>query len=46
MSTLSDGKAAAQIEEGDGYAAALMNFRFLANAVWTTQENQPAMQAT
>lgn len=25
-------------EEGDGYQAALVNFRFLAHALWTTQE--------
>ena len=24
--------------EGDGYLAALINFRFMANAVWTTDE--------
>jgi nicotinamidase-related amidase len=37
-----DATAAAIVEEGDGYQAALVNFRFLANAVWTTQE---ALQA-
>ena len=30
--------AAAQVTDGDGYAAALVNFRFIANAVWTTDE--------
>ena len=30
--------AAAQVPEGDGYQAALINFRYLANAVWTTAE--------
>jgi hypothetical protein len=30
--------AAAKIPEGDGYLAALINFRFVANAVWTTDE--------
>ncbi len=30
--------AAAQVPDGDGYAAALVNFRFIANAVWTTDE--------
>lgn len=28
--------AAAIVPEGDGYKAALVNFRFLANDVWTT----------
>ena len=37
-----DATAAAIVEEGDGYQAALVNFRFLANGVWTTQE---ALQA-
>ncbi len=30
--------AAAQIPESDGNVAALSNFRFMANAVWTTDE--------
>lgn len=33
-----DATAAAQIPEGDGYLAALINFRFMGNAVWTTDE--------
>ncbi|MEM7187969.1 MAG: isochorismatase family protein [Pseudomonadota bacterium] len=33
-----DATAAAQVPEGDGYLAALTNFRMLANAVWTTDE--------
>jgi nicotinamidase-related amidase len=33
-----DATAAAQVPEGDGYAAALVNFRFIANAVRTTAE--------
>lgn len=33
-----DATAAAKLPEGDGYAAALVNFRFMANAVWTTDE--------
>ena len=35
----------AQVEEGDGYAAALVNFRFTANTVWTTEQAVKAMQA-
>ena len=30
--------AGAQVPEGDGYEAALVNFRYLASAVVTTQE--------
>lgn len=33
-----DATAAAKVPEGDGYLAALTNFRMLANAVWTTDE--------
>ena len=33
-----DATAAAQLPEGDGYQAALINFRFMANAVWTTDD--------
>ena len=38
VAVVSDATAAAQVEEGDGYAAALVNFRFIANTVWTTEE--------
>ena len=30
--------AAAIVAEGDGYQSALVNFRFIANTVWTTEE--------
>jgi biuret amidohydrolase len=33
-----DATAGAKNEEGDGYQAALVNFRFLAHALWTTEE--------
>ena len=33
-----DATAAAQLPEGDGYAAACVNFRYMAEAVWTTEE--------
>ena len=39
-----DATAAAQVEEGDGYQSALVNFRFLANAVWTTEEAVDAIK--
>ena len=38
VAIIKDATAAAQIPEGDGYLAALINFRFMANAVWTTDE--------
>nr|NIS43721.1 cysteine hydrolase [Desulfuromonadales bacterium] len=33
-----DATAAAKVPEGDGYLAAIINFRYIANAVWTTDE--------
>ena len=33
-----DATAGARNDEGDGYQAALVNFRFLAHALWTTQQ--------
>jgi Amidases related to nicotinamidase len=33
-----DATAGVNNEEGDGYQAALVNFRFLAHALWTTAE--------
>lgn len=38
VAVVSDATAAAIVPEGDGYQAALVNFRFLANDVWTTDE--------
>jgi nicotinamidase-related amidase len=38
VAVVKDATAAAQIPEGDGYLSALINFRFIANAVWTTDE--------
>ncbi len=35
---IKDATAAPKAPEGDGYLAALINFRFLANALWTTEE--------
>lgn len=35
---VSDGTAAAVVEEGDGYQAALVNYRFVASSVWNTRE--------
>lgn len=33
-----DATAGARLPEGDGYLAALINFRFLASAIWTTDQ--------
>jgi len=38
IAVVKDATAAAKIPEGDGYLSALINFRFMANAVWTTDE--------
>ncbi|RBI74085.1 cysteine hydrolase [Roseovarius sp. TE539] len=38
VAVVKDGTAAAMLPEGDGYLAALTNFRYMANAVWTTEE--------
>jgi len=38
VAVVSDATAAAIVAEGDGYAAALVNFRFIANTVWTTEQ--------
>jgi len=43
VAVVSDGTAAAIIEEGDGYAAAMVNFRFMANDVIDTKEAVTAM---
>jgi nicotinamidase-related amidase len=41
-----DATAAAKVPEGDGYQTALVNFRFLANTVWTTAEAVSAIKET
>ncbi|MFQ5677408.1 MAG: isochorismatase family protein, partial [bacterium] len=47
VAVVKDATAAAVIPDGDGYAAALVNFRFIANVVWTTEEAVKAVrQAT
>ena len=47
VAVVSDATAGAIVPEGDGYQAALVNFRFIANAVWTTEQAvQKIQQAT
>jgi nicotinamidase-related amidase len=43
VAVVTDATAAAQVAEGDGYAAALVNFRFIANDLLTTSEAVEAM---
>jgi nicotinamidase-related amidase len=38
VAVVRDATAAAMLPEGDGYLAAIINFRYIANAVWTTEE--------
>ena len=38
VAVVKDATAGAKLPEGDGYLAALTNFRYMANAVWTTDE--------
>jgi nuclear transport factor 2 (NTF2) superfamily protein len=45
VAVVSDATAAARVEEGDGYAAALVNFRYTANTVWTTEQDVEAMHS-
>jgi biuret amidohydrolase len=40
-----DAVAASRNEEGDAYTAAMVNFRFMANAMWTTEEAVSRMKA-
>ena len=45
VAVVKDATAAAKLPEGDGYLAALTNFRYMANAVWTTDEATKLMTA-
>ena len=38
VAVVKDATAAPILPEGDGYLAALVNFRYMANAVWTTEQ--------
>lgn len=40
-----DATAGPRVPEGDGYLAALINYRFLAHALWTTEETLRALNA-
>src|SRR5262249_4364559 len=38
VAVVRDAIAAPKIPEGDGYLSALINFRYMANGLWTTEE--------
>jgi nicotinamidase-related amidase len=38
VAVVRDATAGARLPEGDGYLAAIINFRYIANALWTTEE--------
>ena len=44
VAVVKDATAAAKLPEGDGYQAALVNFRFIANTVWTTEQAVEAIK--
>jgi hypothetical protein len=44
VAVVKDATAGAIVDEGDGFEAAMVNFRFLANAVWTTDEAVDAIK--
>ncbi len=44
VAVVKDATAAAIVPEGNGYEAALVNYRFIANAVWTTEEFKQAVE--
>ncbi len=45
VAVVSDAAAAAKLPEGDGYLAAIINFRYIANALWTTDETVSLIEA-
>jgi len=45
VAVVRDATAAAKVPEGNGYAAALVNFRFMANTVWTTAQAAEQIRA-
>ena len=44
VAVVKDATAAARVPEGDGYVAAMINFRYIANAVWGTGETVTAIE--
>ncbi len=46
VAVVTDATAAAKVPDGNGYASAMTNFRFIANATWTTAEAVAALKGT
>lgn len=46
VAVVRDATAGAKVPEGDGYLAALINFRMIANAVWSTDQTVERIAAT
>ena len=46
VAVVKDATAGARLPEGDGYEAAMVNYRYIANALWSTQEAVDAMNAS
>ncbi len=44
VAVITDATAAAKVPDWDGYASAMTNFRFIANATWTTAEAVAALE--
>jgi nicotinamidase-related amidase len=44
VAVVTDATAAAKVPDGNGYASAMTNFRFMANTTWTTVEAVAAME--
>jgi nicotinamidase-related amidase len=44
VAVVKDATAAAKLPEGDGYQAAVINFRYMANTVWSTTEAVKAIR--
>lgn len=44
VAVVTDATAAAEVAEGHGYEAALVNFRFMANATWSTEQAVEAIR--
>ena len=45
VAVITDATAAAKVPDGNGYASAMTNFRFMANTTWTTDEAGAALKA-
>jgi nicotinamidase-related amidase len=44
VTVVADATAAAKLPEGDGYQAAMTNFHYMANAVWSTDKAVKAIK--